>query len=63
MGNGLKINADLMDYYDERANVLHLTNGEHYKYGEFMRTVPTLIESCYDSNKGDFLWCKKVGIE
>lgn len=58
MGNGLKINADLMAYYDNKENVLHLKNGEHYKYGEFMKTTPTLCENCFDSEKGDYYWDK-----
>ena len=58
LGNGLKINLDLVKEYDQKQDIVYLYNGESYRYGEFMKTVPCLLEYCYDSDKGDYYWEK-----
>lgn len=59
MGNGLFINKDLVKDYG--VDTILLNNGETYKYGEFMKTIPTLCDQCFDSDKGDFYYFKKGG--
>lgn len=58
IGNGLTINADLVDYYDETNHLVVLINGEKYHYGEFPPLNGIYREECYDSNKGDFAYFK-----
>ena len=61
LGNGLFINENIVK--DIGVDSVLLTNGETYKYGEFMKLEGFAYrEECYDSYKGDFEYFKKRGL-
>ena len=55
LGNGLKINIDLVEKFDEKTQIAYLKNGEKYVYGEFIRTY-TYADNLFNSKKGDNEW-------
>ena len=61
LGNVLFINENIVK--DIGVDSVLLTNGETYKYGEFMKLECFAYrEECYDSYKGDFEYFKKRGL-